>query len=301
MTVRTKPVLKQMIADMLLDNTDREISEADVRTVLDDFVDSLLDRAAVVAGAGITVDERDDGVTIGAGGAAAGAGLPAYLATAVAHPSSDLITADITGLPGDPPSPSLVYIFMPSDLGRTVDDLSLTVNGGSQRALRTVLGATVQARLITPGSLHALLTRTSVATNYYLTELLEPRPQDWDLVVAWLEGDESAGFTIEDVNLGAVFQTPEITIPDQPPGVIRNNVGGLLAIGTPLDARPIRHFLTRGGQVSQALTGRAGVLQVSALSGVLDVGGVPYRWYTTQNVNDSIVGNEYTAVYGNYP
>ena len=58
--VRAKSVLRTRIDQMVEDNATGQITPADVRDVLDDMVDSLLDEEAVQAGAGIAVS-RDAG------------------------------------------------------------------------------------------------------------------------------------------------------------------------------------------------------------------------------------------------
>ena len=277
MAVKTKPELRAAVAAMIANNTTGLITPTKDREVREDFIDSFLDRETVAAGAGITVDQTTTGVTIAAGGAAAAMGIPIFVATNVVQAGEDLITADIDGLSGDPPSPSVVYIFMPTVLDRASADLSITINGASQRAMRTVRNATVQARLITPGGLYALLTRTSVATSYYLTEVLEQRPQDFDVAVFWSDEDGDPDAITENSAVDT-FGTPIVTIPAY---TGTRSSSAYLVFGVPPEAPEVIKFeslLNRGIELSFR---QLSATERASFTG--EVGGEAYRWYRSSS------------------
>ena len=78
----------------------QKISAEQARAEYHDWIDSLLDGEAVVAGSGITVSRSAGVVTVAAGGAAAATGLPSFVMTSAAQPSDDVLTASITGRHG---------------------------------------------------------------------------------------------------------------------------------------------------------------------------------------------------------
>ena len=238
MALREKSVLRAAIDSVF--GSGRNITAAEARGEYHDWIDSLLAPASVVPGSGISVDENPDGsVTVTAAGAAAAAGIPAYVARNVVQADDDTITADVTGLADAPPSPSLVYIFMPTMLNRAATDLSISINGEIIKALRTVNNAVVQARLITPGQLYALLKRTpGAATNYYLTEVLEQRPQDFDVIVSWSDRDDGPLSDADLTDVSEAFSAAEVSVPDTPSGNTPTS-NERLWFGVPADARNI--------------------------------------------------------------
>ena len=278
MAIRTKAELRAAIDEMLANNTTGLITPELDRMLRHDFVDTLLDRAAVIGGAGINVDQGDDGtVTVAAGGAAAAAGLPVYYATNVVQASDDIITADVAGLPGDPPSPSLFYVFMPAVLNRAADDLSIIVNGATQRALRNTRSELVQARLITPGGLYALLTRTSAATSYYLTEVLDPRPQDFDVAVFWSDEDGDPDAITENSAVDT-FGTRIVTIPAY---TGTRSSSAYLVFGVPPEAPDVikvESLLNRGIELNFR---QLSDTERASFTG--EVGGEAYRWYRSSS------------------
>ena len=58
----------------------QKISAEQARGEFHDWIDSLLDGEAVVAGSGITVSRSAGVVTVAAGGAAAATGIPSFVA-----------------------------------------------------------------------------------------------------------------------------------------------------------------------------------------------------------------------------
>ena len=266
MATRTKADLRTEIDAMLANNTTGLITPEIDRALRHDFIDSLLDRAAVVGGAGITVDQGADFVTVATEGPAAAAqGIPSYLATNVVQASDDQLTADVIGLTGAPPSPSVVFVFMPTTLNRAGVDVSLSINGGTPRALRDTRSATVQARRITPGGLYALLTRTAVATSYYFTEVLEVRPQDFDIVAAWSTDDDT--LSASEIASGATSLTRTIFPPDVPGG----EESGWQFFGVPDNVGDINSL--------QQVGGFDNIFAYARVAGTIDYNGEPYKWW----------------------
>ena len=285
MALREKSVLRAAIDSVF--GSGRNITAAEARGEYHDWIDSLLAPASVVPGTGITVDQRDDGtVVVAAGGAAAGAGLPSYIATNVVQADDDTITADVDGLSDPPPSPSILYIFMPSVLNRASTDLSISIHGETAKALRDVNGAVAHARDITPGGLYALLRRTSASTSYYLTEILEPRPPDWDLVFAWSTGL----LTHAEADDGTVLASAsQFTFPDSPP-----DPAALAWLGVPNDGRPILSLELHGSGVPFVNIYRALADHVA----VPQYGGADYTWVSLSGLTAAAHGgNVYDVHY----
>ena len=215
------------------------------------------------------------------------AGMPVRLVLAPTYSEADnrLVMAGLNSTP----IPSMVFALLPADIGRKSDALTVQV-GADIQDLSGIQGNAVSARRLTPGALVGMLWLGGAAR---LVEPLPPRPQDFDLVVAWHEETDSAGFDAQDVVAGIASGTPRFTIPGAPPNHPRDN--GLLYIGGPADAREIERVL----RVSEA-----GEFPFSRTPDTfrLPVNGVPYRWIcASQGLAFGVwVGRTYRVEYGDY-
>ena len=162
----------------------QKIPAEQARGEFHDWIDSLLDGEAVVAGSGITVSRSAGVVTIAAGGAAAAVGIPSFVAASAAQPSDDVLTAEIAGVTDSPPFPSLVYLLTPSGLDRSADDLELRVNGDTSRVRPLVdfRGDALRARDLDQSALYEILATFGPAQQYRMTEPILQRLQDWPFV-----------------------------------------------------------------------------------------------------------------------
>ena len=283
MPVRTKAVLRTMLAAMFADNDSFDITPEDLRDFSLDTVDSLLDEVGVVAGSGITVSRGADGtVTIAAGGAAAASGIPSFVAASAAQPSDDVITASIAGLTASPPFPSLVYLVTPNDIDRSSDALELRINGDTSRvrAIVDFRADTIAARDLDPGALYEILAYAGPQQKYRLTEPIPQRLQDFDIILAWHETVIDGGFTINDVNAASagMFSTNILTIPPAPAAssqTIGGQLYGYLLLGVPADSPPVA--VVRGDSV----LGGQPQIQFESSTVSLPVGGVAHTWYQT--------------------
>ena len=208
MAVLTKAQLRTAIDAVFASM--QKISAEQARAEYHDWIDSLLDSEAVVAGSGITVSRSAGVVTVAAGGAAAATGLPSFVMTSAAQPSDDVLTATITGVTNSPPFPSVVYLITPSGLNRAADDLELRVNGDVSRVRSLVdfRGDGLTARDLDPAALYELLAHASPNEQYRLTEPIPQRRQDYSIRVFW---SDSSGTIVPAGE--ASFDTPTVTIP----------------------------------------------------------------------------------------
>ena len=253
----------------------RKISAEQARGEYHDWIDSLLDSEAVVAGSGITVSRSAGVVTVAAGGAAAATGLPSFVMTGAAQPSDDVLTASITGVTNSPPFPSVVYLITPSGLNRAADDLELRVNGDVSRVRSLVdfRGDALTARDLDPAALYELLAHASPNEQYRLTEPIPLRRQDFDVVVFWSDGDGDPDAVTENSAVDT-FDTPILTSPAYTG--TRSSTAYFL-VGVPPEAPEITVI------ASLRLRGiEMGFRQMSATERATfagEIGGEPGRWY----------------------
>ena len=161
MAILTKAMLRTAIDSVFASSG--QITAEQARGEFHDWIDSLLDAPAVVAGSGITVSQNAGVVTIAAGGAAAASGIPSFVAASAAQPSDDVLTATIAGVTDSPPFPSVVYLLTPSGLDRAADNLELQINGDTSRVRELVdfRGDSLAARDLDPSALYELLAHAS--------------------------------------------------------------------------------------------------------------------------------------------
>ena len=275
MAIKNKPELRAAIASMLPNNTTGLINPTIDRELREDFVDSLLDSEAVVAGAGITVDRNAGVVTVAAGGAAAAVGIPSFVPIAADQSADAVIEATLTGLSASPPFPSLVYLLTPNVLNRAADDLELRINGDVSRVRPLVdfRGDPLKARDLDPGALYEILATFGPAQQYRMTEPVLSRQQDFDGAVFWSDGDGDPDAVTENSAV-VTFDTPILTSPAYTG--TRSSTAYFL-IGVPPEAPEITVI------ASLRLRGiEMGFRQMSATERATfagEIGGEPGRWY----------------------
>ena len=222
------------------------------------------------AGAGISVDRDSGVVTIAAGGAAAASGLPVFFGAATYSAGNSRIT--LTGVT-NPPRPSIIYCIGPVDLDRAADDLTMLVDGVEYDLVDVVAG-NVAARLITPAGLVGVLWRSGEAR---MLEILDPRPQDFDVVMTWLPEtpiDNQAVFeAYVDMPIShGESMTAEVALPSYTDSDGRTRV--FYGIGVPLDAPDVGEV----GMVGGLSGGRVGT-RVASWDGWRFM-GTPYKWWS---------------------
>ena len=286
MAVLTKAQLRTAIDAVFASM--QKISAEQARAEYHDWIDSLLDGEAVVAGSGITVSRSAGVVTVAAGGAAAATGLPSFVMTGAAQPSDDVLTASITGVTNSPPFPSVVYMITPSGLNRAADDLELRVNGDVSRVRSLVdfRGDALTARDLDPSALYELLAHASPNEQYRLTEPIPLRRQDFDVAVFWSDNDGDPDAVTEN-SVVSTFDTPILTSPAYTG--TRSSTAYFL-IGVPPEAPEITVI------ASLRLRGfEMGFRQMSATERATfagEIGGEPGRWY--RSVNRQRFGDDQT-------
>ena len=181
-------------------------------------------------GAGISVDRAGGVLTISTGGAQASVGLPIFFGAAVYSAADARIT--LNGVVA-PPRPSIIYCIGPVDLDRAADDLTMLVDGVEYDLVDVVAG-NVAARLLTPAALVGVLWRSGEAR---LLEIMEPRPQDFDIVVTWMDGPRDAppDLTAAAVAAGTAYSVPDLVFPDY----TGSETFAFSFFGVPADAPPI--------------------------------------------------------------
>ena len=220
-------------------------------------------------------------------------GLPDYyLGTLVHDDVAHTLTGDVSGV--DDADVSLLAFFfltIPLVLPRTADSLSIVI-AGRMTSLGTTVGGAVAARDLTPGELLEVLRTTGAATRVRLVTTLNPRPQDWDAVLAWTD-PTAADFVLRDADVaaGEVFTTPDITVQDAPTGATRRN--SILYIGVPEDARQIE-------AVTIPETGNVPTIAFNPQPGTtVEVNNVPFQWYTW-GIDPRTADRTYRLRYGGY-
>ena len=274
--VRAKGILRDRIAAMINDNSEFDITPAEVRDVLGDMVDTLLDSGGVVAGGGISVTPNADGtVTVATGGAAGASGLPSYLAVNQAYVSADTrITADVMGI--DPVPLSILYLFAPSPMPRDAGNAVLSLNGGADHTLVDISGNIIAPRLIEPGRLlQGILNPTG--GFFRLVEPLEVRPQDFPIVMAFghIPSGESTPlpFSIVESQLAAGVSSMGSTL-DYPAGETSES---FIWFGVPLDAPDLD---ARVQNLAGGLSATFNIARLTIYDGVMFNGTGMKLWWT---------------------
>ena len=295
MAILTKAMLRTAIDSVFASSG--QITAEQARGEFHDWIDSLLDAPAVVAGSGITVSQNAREVTIAAGGAAAASGIPSFVAASAAQPSDDVLTATIAGVSDSPPFPSVVYLLTPSGLDRAADNLELQINGDTSRVRELVdfRGNALAARDLDPSALYELLAHASPTQQYRLTEPIPLRLQDFDIVLGWFV---DVPFGDNDIAAGDTFDTPDVTIPTLPVGAFSNP--SYLILGLPETAPPPARFARTNPEGTELELHVATTL--NALD--LDVGGVPFTWFQVGPAGGlnapGVAGRTYRVIYGDY-
>ena len=228
------------------------------------------------------------------------AGIPNYVATGPSYDaaSNELsATVDPSGA-GDIELRSIVFFQAPAAaaLPRDAGDMRLVLNASGNRSWSAPLfriGGTrrVQARHLRPLSLlQCLFHRGTRAT---LVEPLDPRPQDFDLVIAWLPEppfDTQAVFEAGVAAGAADSATNAVSLPNAPAGV-----GGtdrrFVVVGVPVVAPDIGRLRTEPpgqGEISVPL-----IRWTFADS--WEYSSTPYKWWSIGLVLGSLAGREYRA------
>ena len=299
MAVLTKAQLRTAIDAVFASM--QKISAEQARGEYHDWIDSLLDGEAVVAGSGITVSRSAGVVTVAAGGAAAATGLPSFVMTGAAQPTDDVLTASITGVTNSPPFPSVVYLITPSGLNRTADDLEIQVNGDVSRVRPLVdfRGDALTARDLDPAALYELLAHASPAEQYRLTEPIPGRRQDWKLAMVYqVRTNGGSDPELQDAWLSDATEsdTPSIVVPAEPAGATESS--GYLWLGVPVDARTIVVI----DRVDSGNISFESYPQPGLSLNVPDYDGVPYRWVRTRSRYPYSLtpGAVFRVTYGDY-
>ena len=293
MAILTKAVLRAAIDSVFASSG--QITAEQARSEFHDWIDSLLDGPAVVAGSGITVSRSAGVVTIAAGGAAAAMGLPSFVLTGAAQPSDDVLTASITGVTDSPPFPSVVYLITPSGLNRAADDLEIQVNGDVSRVRSLVdfRGDSLAARDLDPAALYELLAHASPSEQYRLTEPIPQRLQDFTLVVSWLHDTMNqpivqSEFEASVDSLSATSMTGRVTVPAAP------HITGtrFIVFGVPMDAPDI-------GSIARASEEGGSVPSFNrwVFANGWEYMGTPYKWWNIGNSTAEYAGRNYDVTF----
>ena len=207
MATKDKATLRTDIDANIPNNTTGLITPTLDRALRLDAVDSFLASESVQGGAGVSVDRSGGVLTISTGGAQASVGLPIFFGAAVYSAANARIT--LNGVVA-PPRPSIIYCIAPVDLDRAADDLNMLVDG-VEYALVDVVAGNVAARLLTPAALVGVLWRSGEAR---MLEILDPRPQDFDIVATWVDGPRTPppDLTAADVAAGTSYSVPACSL-----------------------------------------------------------------------------------------
>ena len=281
MATKDKATLRADILSMLPSNTTGLITPEKDRTLREDFVDSLLASESVQGGAGISVDRAGGVLTIVAGGSQASVGLPIFFGAATYSAANARIT--LNGVVA-PPRPSIIYCIAPVDLDRAADDLTMLVDGVEYDLVDVVAG-NVAARLLTPAGLVGVLWRSGEAR---MLEILDPRPQDFDIVATWVDGPRTPppDLAAADVAAGTSYSVPDLVFPDY----TGSETFAWLFFGVPTYAPPIAEV--RNLRLNS-------VSSFGEITSTLQVGGVTYRWYRV-SARTRPNNNLYRFTYGPY-
>ena len=292
MAVLTRAALRAAISTVFASG--KRITAEQARGWFGDAVDSLLDAGSVQGGAGISVDRHAGVVTLSTGGAQASVGLPIFFGGATYSAGNDRIT--LSGVTA-PPRPSIIYCIAPVDLDRSAEDLNMMVDGVEYQLVDVVAG-NVAARLLTPAGLVGVLWRSGEAR---LLEIMEPRPQDFDIVVSWLPaptpnvGIEQPDFeAYVDGAFAGESATATVTLPAYPGTDGRTRVGRVM--GVPEDAPPFLVTTAAPNQPRLAVE----ATRVSAWDGWRYMGD-PFIWFSLGSTTGLTDPRDFTAEFQPYP
>ena len=279
MAVLTRAALREAISTVFASG--KRITAEQARGWFGDAADSLLDAGSVQGGAGISVDRHAGVVTLSTGGAQASVGLPIFFGGATYSAGNDRIT--LSGVTA-PPRPSIIYCIAPVALDRSADDLTMLVDGVEYDLVDVVAG-NVAARLLTPAGLVGVLWRSGEAR---LLEVLEPRPQDFDIVATWVDGPRTPApdLTAAAVAAGTSYGLPDLVFPDY----TGSETFAWLFFGVPTYAPPIVEV--RNIRLNS-------ISSFGEITSTLQVGGVTYRWYRVA-ARTRPNNNTYRFTYGPY-
>ena len=219
--------------------------------------------------------------TNGANGAAGpGALITTSAIYSAAHNAIDL------GLTQDPGVPSVLFWRVPADVDRKNVALNMVANNITAGLIDVASNAVV-ARQMTPGY---LLSTVYFAGQFSLAELLHPRPQDFDIVVAWVDAASNPAISAPDAAAGDAFGTGRVTIPAYAGSeTFAYTFIGVPAVAPDIDIQNVRRVDT------------AAQLGLVRAADVTNVGGAAYKWWhTPQRVRVTTAGREYDVAFHPY-
>ena len=160
------------------------------------------------------------------------------------------------------PREVLMFFRLPLVIPRTGRDLTARIGSASmERPLVEIHGVRVTPRDMTPGCLHGLMVDSDQAR---FIQPLHPRPQDFNLVVAWSDNDD---LDIANTQGMESFSTPVITWP----AYTGSEASSRLLMGVPTDAPDIDRIDRIGGS--------GGLSNYVQTNDDDRVGGIQYKWF----------------------
>ena len=173
MAIRDKTELTEQINTLLQDNDEFDIEASEVRSVLQDVVDSFALLSDLTPGA-------------------AGTGMPSFGASNLVYEEAEAtIRGNVLNYAGDLPVPSFVAFIAPMVLPRAADPLKLALNtpGANGLDLKSNVDEPVAARDLTPNCIHLALR----GGNYRLLDPLGAQAAGLRDPVRDLDGRRSRG------------------------------------------------------------------------------------------------------------
>ena len=226
--------------------------------------------------------ENVTGIVSGPAGPAGAVGAGAIITTSATYDAAAGIDLDLTQ---DPGIPSVLFWRVPADVDRRDAALSMVANNITAD-LVDVAGEPVAARQLTPGY---LMSTVYFAGEFTLSEVLHPRPQDFNIVASWSDTDDGPLSAADLVDVSATFGTSEIVVPATPSGGAPGRTERLW-LGVPADARDIALVSrTRNGNGISGLVFEPGV--------DLAVGGVTHKWW---RIGRMTAGSTVYVILGDY-
>ena len=212
---------------------------------------------------------------------AAGSGMPVFAAASaniVYDASSNRVGGPLNNFTGSLPSPAMIAVIMPTDLDRKAEALTFRANA-TDGDLVSILGSPIAARLLTPGCAHIMIYAATIGgLRFTMLDHLNPRPQDFDIVVARTYPPYTQLQADADAAAGMAFSTGEITVPPRrasDPGTGPDRNRNSLLFGVPRDAPDISNVVPR---VPLGITTYSVAGPISFVT--TDVGGVPHKWFS---------------------
>ena len=220
----------------------------------------------------------------GTAGTNGAAGPGAIVTTSATYSAAD-DEIDL-GLTVNPGIPSVLFWRVPADVDRKNAALDMVAHN-IRAGLVDVASNAVVARQMTPGY---LLSMVYFAGQFSLAEVLHPRPQDFDIVMAWVDAASNPALSAADVAAGDTFGTGRVTIPAYAGSeTFAYMFVGVPAVAPDIDIQNVRRV------------DAAGQLSLARAADATEAGGAAYKWWhTPQRVRVTTAGREYDVAFNPY-